>query len=292
MTLHGFASLDTLGSGTIDVAMQDPSHNILSYTATPIPGEDVHSRIIHMFSDSSHSTSVAALQQQPGFISDVISQEDCDALLNTLWISLMRPETLDGISGKWDGIRQALLRNPIMMRNLRRLQLMGAELVVTDFEEGRFVKFADAADSLDILKQEDALAALTQAEREDAIERILTSVKREQHGEVSRWILGQLNRPADAEGLIWTEALVLAVAHGGTLISTELYLRMAKADPGVSEDDSWTWTLKSLGDVIQSKHAPSATRSNGRIHEANLNANLYRFPPGMRAAELEVSLAN
>lgn len=197
-----------------------------------------------------------------------LSGTDRAALFNGLQATLQRPENCDGVP-QWNVIERSLLANPRMMCNLKRIQDMGAELVVIECLEGRYVEFADAAVNLDVRKQEGALAGLTMKERDDAVEQILQPLPDKQKKSAREWILSQFRRSENQSGLSYVDALVLAVAHGGTLISHEAYNVMARKDEYVVETVTWTWYFKKLSDVMQSDCAPSGTRYCGfaRRHE-------------------------
>lgn len=221
---------------------------------------------------------------------DHLSDADRQALFSGLRATLQRPENCEGAGARWSVIEQALLQNPRMMRKMKSLQDMGAELVVTEFREGQYVEFADAAVNLDIRRQEETLACLAAKERDDAIEQILQPLSVDQKEPARTWILSQLSRSKNAKGLNWVEALVLAVAHGGTLISYVAYDAMAPKDTSIVENATWTWYLKSLSDVMKSGDAPYGNRRGGKARRGVNVADYRGGGRGGRVAGLRVPL--
>lgn len=190
-----------------------------------------------------------------------------------------------------------------MMRHLKRLQDNGAQLVVTEFQEGQYVEFADAAVNLVIQAQEDALANLTLAEKGDAIETILKPLPEDEKEPARNCILRQLHRSESARGLNHVEALLYSVAHSGRLITYEEYLAMAQADKHVVECLTNTWFFKNIADVIQSESIHSfggfgvGSRSGGYVGNDNRYGADYRgtvgrdVPRGGRVAGLRVQIS-
>lgn len=190
-------------------------------------------------------------------------------------------------------IEAALIKDPIMMRNMWRLQKAGAQLVVTSIDpDDKSIEFADAAENLDIKKQEAVLAALTEQEKERAIEAILAPIiDGAKKASAKAWLLTQLHRSGDAKGLNYVEALVYAVAHGGSLISYDAYDAIAKRDPNVYEGSSWTWYFQSLSDVMSSGDAPCGDRDRGRVNRDESGADYPNDRQGGRIAGLRVKFA-
>ncbi|MDD5751200.1 MAG: hypothetical protein PHS73_01625 [Candidatus Peribacteraceae bacterium] len=221
---------------------------------------------------------------------DSLSDADRQALFNGLQTTLRKPENCEGVRDKWDVIEAALKKNPRMMLNLKRLQDMGAELVVSDSQEGQYVEFADAAAKLDIRKQEKALQDLTEAERNAVIEQILQTLDQGQRETARQWITAQSQRSSESKGLNWVEALVLSVAHGGTPISYETYEAMTRK-ASVLELTTWTWCLQKLSDVMTSGFAPYCSRDFGSVRLTGDSADRRRGDRGGRVAGLRVPIA-
>jgi|GEM_PF-6906223 hypothetical protein len=224
---------------------------------------------------------------------DTISLSDKEraALFDGLRATLAMKENCEG-APDMSVIKAALMKNPSMMFNLKRLQDGGAKLVVTGFQADQYVEFADAAQNLDIRKQEAGLAGLTEQERNDAIETIVDPIVSDaQKASAKDWLSSQLRRSGDARGLNFAEALVHAVAHGGTLISHGVYAAMAKRDPSVSENNTWTWYLKSLSDVMASGIAPFGIRfGGGALRNVGVAGDRVEFQGG-RVAGLRIQFA-
>ena len=223
--------------------------------------------------------------------SNSLSDNERAALFDGLRATSAMKENCEG-APDMSVIETALMKNPKMMFNLKRLQDGGAKLVVTGFQEGHYVEFADAAQNLDVRKQEAGLAGLTEQERNDAIETIVTPIADDtQNGSARAWLLSRLRRSDGVRGLNFAEALVYAVAHGGTLISHEAYDVLAKKDPSVYEDTTWTWYVKSLSDVMRSGIAPRGFRYGGRAYRDEYDADGRSAYQGGRVAGLRVQIA-
>ena len=189
-------------------------------------------------------------------------------------------------------IEAALMKNPAMMFNLRRLQNAGARLVVTDFKEDRYIDFADAAQNLDIRKQGSVLVGLTKQEINDAIETIVATIADDAQKAPARdWLLSQLRRSDDAKGLNFAEALVYAAAHGGTLISHAAYDALARKDCSVYEGKTLTWYFESLSEVMASRFAPYGRRGRGVARRYRTDADYRGGGRGGRVAGLRVQIA-
>ncbi len=213
--------------------------------------------------------------------SDSLSDADRENLFRGLKTTLERTENCDEARGKWDVIEAALMRNPGMTRNLLRLQNMGAELVVTDIDDQN-VEFADAAINHNIPKQENALARLAEVERDNAIEQILQPLEPDQRASPMQWILSRLLRPDNTEGLNWVEAMVFAVAHGGTLISYDAYDAMAKKNPSIFENLTWNWYLANLSGVMASGTATGGSRYVDGVSVGEVSAGYRSGDQGAR----------
>lgn len=256
-------------------------------------GADVHRSLAMMFSDSSPSKDDDTNVVQSRANGECLSDADRQALFTGLQATLQRPETCEGARALWGAIEQALLRNPRIIRNLKKLQDMGAELVVMEFQEGQYVEFADAAQNLDIRKQEAGLAELTDQERNDAIETIVAPLGDDTQKALARaWLFSQLRRSDNVmRGLNFAEALVFAVAHGGTLISHAVYDAMAQRDTSAYENNTWTWYITSLSDVISNGDAPLGNRYRGKANRREGVAVYRRGGRGVRVAGLRVEIA-
>lgn len=220
-----------------------------------------------------------------------LSEADRSSLFSGLQTTLQRPENCEGVSDQWNAIERVLMTNPRMMRKLWRLQQCGAELVVTDFQEGEYVDFADAARNLNIQKQENALTTLSPREINDAITQILQPLPADQREEARSWILSRLRRSGGQRGLNYVDALVFAVAHGGTLISYEAYDAMARKDASVVENVTWTWYIRNLLKVIESGYAPCGFRYGGHAFQYEADAG-YRYDDrGARVSGLRVQIS-
>jgi hypothetical protein len=227
-----------------------------------------------------------------------VDQEPVQEFSETDWSKLeescKKAENCKKASGQWSVIQNALRENPIMMRNLKRLQDAGAELVVTEFNvEEKYIEFADAALNLDIKRQQTAFELLTQQERDDAIDNILQPLAEnpEEKVKAKDWITSQLYRSGDGKGLNWAEALVFAVAHGGTLISIDAYNTMARRDPDAYENLTWTWYFEQLSVVMKNGGAPLGARRRGVALRGEGGAYGRVGGLGARVAGLRVQLS-
>jgi len=177
---------------------------------------------------SNSTDGAASTADVPQANCDSLSDADRQALFSGLQTTLWKRENCDGVSGKWDVIEAALKKNPRMMLNLKRLQDMGAELVVSDFQDGQYVEFADVRNYSDTIYQERALAALTTEEIEAAIECKLQSYTSEEQAALRPWIHKQLERQKFSHGLNFVEATIHAMARGGRLFTYEEEKTMAQ----------------------------------------------------------------
>jgi hypothetical protein len=193
---------------------------------------------------------------------DILSESEQQVFFSALSASLDKPESLTIEEGapSPDRIQAALMENPAMMRNLYNLQNNGAELVITYVNKDGSILLADAALDMNIKKQEAALKALTEGQKNSAIETILAPIPDDEREEARTWFLAQLKRPENATGFNLAEAFLYAVAHGGTLISHKLYDAIAKRDASVYESQTWTWYFEQLSTVISSGLAPYGDR--------------------------------
>ncbi len=225
---------------------------------------------------------------------DVLSAAEQQELFAALETSLKKPESLTEAEGapSFESIQAALIKNSTMMCNLYNLQQHGAELVITHVNKDGSILLADAARDLDIEKQEAALQALTAEQRNTAIDTILSPIADEESEEARTWFLAQLEQHNDARGLNFAEALLYAVAHGGTLISYELYDdAIAKRDASVYEPQTWTWYFKQLSTVISSGYAPFGFRNRGEADRRERLAGVRCVVRGGRVAGLRVQIS-
>jgi len=268
---------ETVGAATNDLAAQIRSQVHVSWSGVTDVGQ----------ADSTDTVASEGVPEAKNSLSDAERTELFAALRTTLTMK----ENSDGAPAA-GVVEAALMENPRMMFNLKRLQDAGAQLVVTDFQAGQYIEFADAALNLDIPKQGARLAGLTQQERNDAIETIVAPLQNHSQKVMGRdWLLSQLSRSGDVGGLNFAEALVYAVAHGGTPISYELYDAMAQRDPSVFENKTWTWYFKKLSAVINSGDAPGGYRYKGKADRYGYDAVLRNGLQGARVAGLRVQIS-
>ena len=269
---------ETVGAATNDLAAQIRSQVYVSWSGVTDVGQ----------ADSTDTVASEGVPEAKNSLSDAERTELFAALRTTLTMK----ENSDGAPAA-GVVEAALMENPRMMFNLKRLQDAGAQLVVTDFQAGQYIEFADAALNLDIPKQGARLAGLTQQERNDAIETIVAPLQNHSQETMGRdWLLSQLSRSGDVRGLNFAEALVYAVAHGGTPISYELYDAMAqRGDPSVFENKTWTWYFKKLSAVINSGDAPSGYRYKGWADRNEFGADCRFDYQGGRVAGLRVQIS-
>ncbi|MBI3619413.1 hypothetical protein HY213_05270 [Candidatus Peregrinibacteria bacterium] len=112
-----------------------------------------------------------------------------------------------------------------------------------------------------------------------------------QKEDAKNWIDSQLKRSKDQKGLNHVDALLYAVAHGGTLISHAAYDAWAKKDPSVYEDKTWTWYFHDLLEAMSSGFAPYGDRRRGRANRCERDADRRGAYRGGRVAGLRVQIS-
>lgn len=222
---------------------------------------------------------------------DSLSPQEQKECLNALERTMKKSENIDGVTARWGAIEAALRSNPLIMRNLRRLQQAGAELVVTDFRDGILVEFADAALNLNITRQEQVLQRLIEdtAQRDAVIGRIVQSLPEERRGKVTRYILDMLQRSPHHGGFNEIEAVVYAAVHGGNLITPDVLRSFAKRTPNDYEvTDTWFSNVFCLN----GGGGPYGYRCGGKILNSwKVNSSCRERSTGARVAGLRVPLS-
>ncbi len=218
-------------------------------------------------------------------------------LFTRLRSTLQMPASLKGVNDI-HSIEVAIMRDPRMMCNLWKLQQAGAKLIVTGYQEGNYIEFADAASDLDVPGQERGLAELQPSEIDAALDTILIPIKDAEKKTTAKvCLLGLLKRPPNARGLNYFEAAVFAAAHGGSLISYEAYGEMVKNIMNQNGETS-NWLSSDLfgdprfsGELSGTAISCAGKVSGNVVQTTGANRNVYISNRGARVAGLRVGLA-
>ncbi len=217
------------------------------------------------------------------------SESEQIALFQDLQKTFNKKECLpQGLSDS-SRIFDAIKNNPVMKINLRTLQKCGAQIVITHIDETGFT-LADVSPNLNVKAQQEVLKNLREEEIDTAIGKILFPLVAEKREQAGQWFRNLLAREQDIKGLNWAEALLFAVANGGTLISQEMLNLFAETDDNVPENEKCTtWYFEKLLTVIGERgYAPCGARLKGAAYCIRCAAKLRTDNLGARVAGLRV----
>lgn len=283
---EGISSSEVLpGSSTVDTGV--PTSNLAADISSQF-----HASIqgVSETTQSQSAETVVSDNGVPEAESNALSDAERKALFDGLRASLAMKESLKKGVPDFAQIQKAIEKNPTMMVNLRKLQNMGAQLVITHADQTG-VEFADVVRIPDVVAQQEALAGLSAEEKKSVIDQILGPIDPPARLAAGAWFEEMLKRYENAQGLNWPEAMVFAVAHGGTLISCRLHDAMINRNCTVFTGQKYTWYIGNVSIVMECGVAPLGERGKFGVVQKEDVASVRNPSLAVRVAGLRVEIA-